>query len=154
LRLRPLRLLSLLLRGATTGGSACGGSAWLLRGLPCGGRRFRLGLLFDGLARRWLIFLRLGRIRIGRVRSGCRPGRRVAARLPWRRADALGVGDGVSILQRGWLIALDQLGRNALRYAWHALGEHRLAIAWQLFLAVEKVAGEPIRRINRISDAG
>src|SRR6266700_2200209 len=156
-RLRPLRLLNLLWLSS----AASRGRAWLplLRGLLLGGRRLRLGLRFGFFARRWLIFISpsrigIGRISSGRVSSGRSPRRRLAGGLPWRRADALGIGDGVSILQRRLLVALDQLGRDALRHAWHAFGEHRLTIARKLFLAVEKVAGEPIRRVNRISNAG
>src|SRR5206468_10708387 len=75
--------------------------------------------------------------------------------LLWRRADVLGVGAGEAALLRR-LIALDQLLRDALRYPRHALRKHRLAIAGELLFATEHIARarEPLRRIDRITDAG
>ena len=45
-------------------------------------------------------------------------------------------------------LALVQILGHALFEAWHALGEHRLAIAWQLLLGVEEV-----QQIGRIEAA-
>src|SRR4051794_5965585 len=148
--LRPLRLLGLLrLR------SAASGRLPLLRGrLPLAGRRLRLGLRFSLFARRRLILFGRDPIRLGRVSSGRSLRRTFAGGLPWRRADALGICDSVSILQRRRPIALDQIGRNALRHAWDAFGEHGLAIARQLFLGIEEVAREPVGRVQRIPNAG
>src|SRR5262249_15039220 len=64
-----------------------------------------------------------------------------------RRRSSLRIADAVDYVGRR-LIALDQILRDALGYAGHAFREHRLALAGQLLLGVEKVASEPVGGID------
>ena len=113
------------------------------------------------LAAGLLLRLRLRLRAHGHRRSAALPARRSpgppsawASVWPWASAwpsaprGSTSAALGLLVLQRGSLVALHEIRRNAARHARHAPREQVLALARQRLLVVEQVARQPILRIE------